>query len=136
MKIKAFVFAFLLAAPFGCAHAQSAAAQDLTRFVDPRIGLFNSGSCVIGPALPFASVHLTKYDVLSEFTPSAHSVFYQFTYPKSDEASLLIDASHSIPRDIAPQILGRIEDGQVNWSADGRSVSGFGTYRGGFVWGI
>ncbi len=200
------VFALLLAAPFGWAHAQSLAAQDLTRFVDPRIGVVGSGSCVIGPALPFASVHpspdtpkgghdgyapdqpirgfsqthvsgtgwgqygnilvspqvglavgetehdspkaeerataydyrvrLTKYDVLSEFTPAAHSVFYQFTYPKSDEASLLFDVGHSIGKDIVPDIQGQIIDGQVNWSKGERSVSGYGAYQGGFVWGI
>jgi putative alpha-1,2-mannosidase len=79
-------------------------------------------------------VRLTKYDVLSEFTPTSHAVFYQFTFPKSDDASLLIDAGHSIPRDIVPAIKGQIKDGQVNWSADGRSVSGFGAYQGGFVW--
>jgi len=205
-RISLCFWALLLLAPFGCAHAQSMAAGDLAHFVDPRIGVLGAGSAVIGPALPFASVHpspdtprgghdgyapnqpirgfsqthvsgtgwgqygnilispqiglavgetehdspkseesataydyrvrLTKYNVRSEFTPSAHSVFYQFTYPKSNEASLLIDASHSIARDIAPELEGRIEDGQVNWSADGRSVSGFGTYRGGFVWGI
>jgi hypothetical protein len=41
-------------------------------------------------------VRLTKYDALTEFTPAARSVFYQFTFPRSDEATIAIDVAHSI----------------------------------------
>jgi predicted alpha-1,2-mannosidase len=198
--------ALVALAPLPPLHAQSTSQKPLTSYVDPRIGVVGAGNCVIGPALPFASVHpspdtpdgdndgyhpdrpirgfsqthvsgtgfgqygnilispqvglavgknehdspkaeerataydyrvrLTKYDVLTEFTPAARSVFYQFTFPKTDEATIAIDVAHSIPTDIATFINGKVKDGAITLSADRRSASGFGAYEGGFGGGI
>lgn len=83
-------------------------------------------------------VTLTRYGIRCFVTPAEHSSIYRFVYPKSDDASLLIDMAHSIP------LLRRIVDNQDGISAsdveltigsdkDGNTVfSGSGTYTGGF----
>ncbi len=40
------------------------------------------------------SVTLSRYNIDCSFTPTEHSVFYKFIYPKSNEASLVIDVTH------------------------------------------
>ena len=209
-RILPAALALLLLAPWPSGRAQTATVAppptELTRSVDPRVGVLGDGSCVIGPTLPFGSVHpspdtpdgghdgyhpdrpirgfsqthvsgtgwghygnllvspqvglavgetehdspkaderatayeyrvrLARYDILAEFAPTAHAVFYQFTFPRSDEATLAIDAAHMIPGDIATKIRSSVKDGQVNFGADGRSISGFGAYSGGFGSGV
>jgi putative alpha-1,2-mannosidase len=193
---KALVASTLVALTPLSSQAQPTSQAPLTHYVDPRIGVVGAGNCIIGPTLPFGSVHpspdtpdgdhdgyhpdrpirgfsqthvsgtgwgqygnilispqvglavgetehdspkaderptaydyrvrLTKYDVLTEFTPAARSVFYQFTFPRSDEATIAIDVSHSIPENIATYMNGKVKDGEIKLAADRRSASGFG----------
>ncbi|MGV8095228.1 MAG: GH92 family glycosyl hydrolase [Mangrovibacterium sp.] len=146
-------------------------AQDLTQYVDPRMGVIGEGSCSIGPQLPFGSVNpgpdtpeggtdgynpkekirgfsqlhvtgtggpgkygqflispqiglnvkedghdyeksneeasvdhykvsLTDKNIVCELSPTEHAVIYNFTFPESDSAFILIDLCHNIPGDI------------------------------------
>jgi len=43
---------------------------------------------------------LQRYGITTEIAPTHHSAIYRFTFPKSDSASIIIDASQSIPKDI------------------------------------
>jgi len=43
---------------------------------------------------------LERYGVITEISPTKHSAIYRFTFPKSDSASIVIDASQSISKDI------------------------------------
>ena len=42
-------------------------------------------------------VFLKRYGISCHITPSEHSALYSFVYPRSDNASILIDLAHSIP---------------------------------------
>ena len=79
------------------------------------------------------SVTLTRYHTRVEVTPARHSAIYRFTFPASDSASLLIDLTHNIPMDIAPEIGGRVSAGEISIDTSGEwTIRGSGTYRGGF----
>ena len=77
-------------------------------------------------------VTLSRYDIRAAFTPSVHSTIYQFIFPKSDEAHLLIDLSHNIPQDIATMIGGVISEGKITIDQANAKISGYGKYSGGF----
>lgn len=173
--------------------------------VDPRIGVLGDGANVIGPSLPFGSIHpspdtpdgshdgyhperpirgfsqlhasgtgwgqygnflvspqvglatlpsahdspkedekaeahqyrvrLARYGVLAEVTPAHRSAIYRFTFPQSDQAHVVLDATHHIPGDIVPAMMGQHSKpipSSVQISDDGRSVSGSSTFTGGF----
>ena len=79
------------------------------------------------------SVTLTRYHTRVEVTPARHSAIYRFTFPRSDSASVLIDLTHNIPMDIAPEIGGRVSAGEISIDTSGEwTIRGSGTYRGGF----
>ncbi len=108
-------------------------------FVSPQIGLAVGEKDHDSPkanefARPYEyQVLLTRYNINVEFTPSRHSAFYRFTFPKSDSANLLIDITHNIPMDIATEIGGTVSAGEVEIdTANGCTVKGKGTYFGGF----
>lgn len=77
-------------------------------------------------------VTLSRYGIHVDFTPSAHSAIYRFVFPKSEEAHIAIDLSHSIPRDIATQVGGSISKGSININPSNNQISGYGLYSGGF----
>jgi predicted alpha-1,2-mannosidase len=43
---------------------------------------------------------LERYNITTEIAPTQHSAIYRFTFQKSDSASIIIDASQSVPKDI------------------------------------
>lgn len=47
---------------------------------------------------------LDRYGITAEIAPSYYSTMYRFTFPQSDEACLLFDASQSVVGDIAKQM--------------------------------
>lgn len=82
-------------------------------------------------------VTLSRYGIRCAVTPAEHACIYRFTYPASNDASLLVDMAHSIP------LLARIvnENNGISTSdillnieaGEGTTVlSGSGTYIGGF----
>ncbi len=54
----------------------------------------------------YYSVDLTRYNIKTELTPAEHSAIYRFTFPKTDNANIIIDVTHNIPMDIATYIGG------------------------------
>ncbi len=86
------------------------------------------------------SVTLERYGIDCAFTPAEHSTIYRFTYPESNDASLLIDVAHSIPllaqivhnstgisaSDVTFNIDTSVE-GQTAFSGSGRYSGGFGS---------
>lgn len=84
------------------------------------------------------SVTLTDYNIRCAVTPAHHSSIYKFTYPASENASLLIDMAHSVP--LLAGIVNE-SDGisssdvtlNIDTSINGQTILyGSGTYAGGF----
>ena len=44
--------------------------------------------------------HLDRYGITTEITPARHSAIYRFSFPKTDSAYILLDATHSLAGDI------------------------------------
>ncbi len=79
------------------------------------------------------AVTLDRYNIATRVTPSYHSAIYQFTFPASDSAHLLLDITHNIPMDIKPVIKGEVSEGEIHFdNAQHTLISGYGIYSGGF----
>jgi len=106
-------------------------------FVSPQVGLATGEAEHDSPksnetAFPYEyGVTLTKYNIRTQFTPSWHSALYQFTYPQTNDAHLLIDISHNIPMNIA-NIGGKVLSAKVSIDSINSTVKGYGKYNGGF----
>ena len=108
-------------------------------FVSPQIGLSTGERDHDSPKADETArsyeyrVRLTRYGITAECTPSRHSAIYRFTFPRSDSANILFDITHNIPLDIAPFVGGKVTAGEVGIdTAGGCTVTGWGTYAGGF----
>jgi predicted alpha-1,2-mannosidase len=108
-------------------------------FLSPQIGLAVAEAAHDSPksnetATPYEyGVTLSRYHINTRVSPSNHSAIYQFTYPKSDSSSLLLDITHNIPMDIKPRIGGAVSKGEVHFDNESHTrISGYGIYRGGF----
>lgn len=80
-------------------------------------------------------VRLTRYDVLTQFAPTRHAAFYRFTFPASEQAHVVLNATHHIPGDISTAMMKYMRrpiPAELTLSADGRSLSGHSLYPGGF----
>jgi predicted alpha-1,2-mannosidase len=106
-------------------------------FLSPQIGLAIGEKEHDSPksdetATPYEyAVTLQRYHITTKLTPARHSVIYQFTFPRSDSANILLDITHNLPMDIRPIIGGLVSEGSVTTDAKG-TISGYGVYRGGF----
>ena len=81
------------------------------------------------------SALLKRYGIHCSVTPTEHAAIYRFTYPASEDASLLIDMAHSVP--LLAKICSGISASQISLEiskdADGNAVfTGSGRYHGGF----
>lgn len=108
-------------------------------FLSPQIGLAVREAEHDSPksdetAKPYEyGVTLSRYGITTKVCPSYHSAIYQFTFPKSDSTSLLLDLTHNIPMDIKPRIGGAVSKGEIHFdNAAHTLISGYGIYRGGF----
>ncbi len=108
-------------------------------FISPQIGLAVGETAHDSPksaetAKPYEyGVTLSRYQIVTKVSPSYHSAIYQFSFPKSDSASLLLDITHNIPMDIKPRIGGAVSNGEVHFENQNHTrFSGYGIYRGGF----
>lgn len=205
MKKIVFLASSLVLLVSHAALAASPKPTNLLPFVDPRIGVLGEGATVIGPALPFGSIHpspdttnggydgyapgrpirgfsqthvsgtgwgqygnflvspqigletnpevhesaytdnkaeahqyqvrLTRYDILAQVSPTKNAAIYRFTFPESDKAHIVINATHHIPGDVARAMIKQNKrpiPADLQISEDGRSVSGKSRYPGGF----
>lgn len=108
-------------------------------FISPQIGLAvgeTEHDSPKGSELATAyeySVKLTRYGINVNVTPSYHSAIYRFTFPESDKANIAFDLSHHIAKDIAPELGGKILDGELSFTkASNDEIKGYGNYTGGF----
>jgi predicted alpha-1,2-mannosidase len=77
------------------------------------------------------AVTLQRYHIGVRLAPARHSVIYQFSFPRSDSANILLDITHNLPMDIRPVIGGVVSAGSVTTDEEGH-ITGYGVYRGGF----
>lgn len=87
--------------------------------------------------IDYYKVRLSDDNILCELSPTEHSVLYNFTFPKSDSSFVLIDLGHNIPGDIThlgngENRGGYAESGSVTIDAEGKKITGWGSYWGGW----
>jgi len=80
----------------------------------------------------YYTVHLDRYDITTEMTPTQHAVAYRFTYPEKKNKNLLLDMRHSIPQHIVPIVKGRFLGGHLDYDQEQQLLTGWGEYAGGF----
>lgn len=107
--------------------------------ISPQIGLsideegHDSGKAEETAKAHYYSVRLTRYDIRVELTPAEHAAVYRFTFPQSEEASILFDLGHNIPGDIAGAWSGGyLEAGEVTIDKEHNRITGWGEYYGGW----
>lgn len=80
-------------------------------------------------------VTLTRYGISVAVTPAFHSAIYQFTFPATDSADILLDVTHSL-NDIATGMKSnnnKFIDGKISFTNTQKTeLTGFGNYIGGF----
>jgi putative alpha-1,2-mannosidase len=109
--------------------------------LSPQIGLATGETEHDSPkenetATPYQyAVTLSRYGIKTAVTPATHSAIYQFTFPASDSAHLLLDISHNIT-DIATSMKNKTPafiDGNVSFTnKENTELKGYGNYIGGF----
>lgn len=80
----------------------------------------------------YYKVHLDRYNIKTEITPTANCAYYRFTFPKSEEANILLDIAHNIPQHIVPFVNGQFLGGEIFYNRNALTLSGWGEYVGGF----
>jgi predicted alpha-1,2-mannosidase len=81
----------------------------------------------------YYAVNLDRYKIKTELAPTHHAVIYRFTFPKTDDANIAIDVTHSLVRDIVPYMGGTVSAGEVTINSVTKDkITGFGRYSGGF----
>jgi predicted alpha-1,2-mannosidase len=84
----------------------------------------------------YYAVHLDRYGIRTEITPTHHCALYRITFPQtsrqSNDANILLDLAHNIPQHIAPEIKGRFIGGNISYDKRENALSGWGEYAGGF----
>jgi putative alpha-1,2-mannosidase len=107
-------------------------------FVSPQVGLAvgelehdsPKADEIVRPYL--YGVTLTRYSVRAEVAPAMHSAIYRFGFPKTNDAAVIIDATHNIPMDIVPYVGGKVSYAFVMIDSVRHRISGGGRYEGGF----
>ena len=106
--------------------------------LSPQIGLkvgekeHDSGKAEEIPSPSKYQVRLTDYNIFCEVSPTRHAALYRFTYPDSEEAHLVFDLGHNIPKDSNCFIAGFADEAEVSVDAQAQTVCGWGNYWGGW----
>lgn len=84
----------------------------------------------------YYKARLTRYDILTEIAPAAHTAAYRITYNTASrdkgEATLLFDAAHSLSQHIVPEQHGQFFGGTLEYDAASKTLGGYGEFQGGF----
>ena len=73
----------------------------------------------------FLKTILQRYDITTEVSPLSHSAIYRFTFPASDNASIVIDAAQSVTRDIVGNGKGgEIYENSIEINKEKRTIRG------------
>jgi predicted alpha-1,2-mannosidase len=75
---------------------------------------------------------LNRYGILSELSPSYHSVIYRFTFPDKGKKNILLDLKHNIAQHIVPEVKGKFYGGKFEFTNDPKLIIGWAQYSGGF----
>lgn len=81
----------------------------------------------------YYSTFLERYQTRVEIAPAHYSAMYRFTFPQSEEAGLLLDASQAIPTDIERYMNGKVLESSAQIDAETGKVRMKITYQGGWV---
>ncbi|WP_300699787.1 GH92 family glycosyl hydrolase [Bacteroides sp.] len=81
----------------------------------------------------YYSTFLDRYQTQVEIAPAHYSAMYRFTFPQSDEAGLLFDASQAIPTDIERYMNGKVLESSAQIDVETGKIRMKITYRGGWV---
>ncbi|MBC7720818.1 MAG: glycoside hydrolase family 92 protein [Pedobacter sp.] len=110
-------------------------------FLSPQVGLSTGETEHDSPknnetAKPYEyAVTLARYGIGVTVTPAFHSAIYQFTFPATDSAHILLDVTHSLT-DIATGMKSnnnKFIDGSISFTNTQKTeLKGFGNYIGGF----
>ena len=99
-------------------------------FISPQIGFKEGETEHDSPksgevATPYYyKVNLDRYNIQTEITPTHHSVFYRFTYPKSGNKNILLDMKHNIPQQIVPIVKGQFLGGNISYDESSGLLTG------------
>ena len=80
----------------------------------------------------YYAVDLMKYSIRTEITANNNSSMYRITYPKSDDASFMVDLSHNIPGDVTRGTAGYLLEGELTLLPEKKKITGWGRYIGGW----
>ena len=78
-------------------------------------------------------VRLSRYDIVTELSPTQHAAIYRFTFPASDQAHLMLDLGQQIPGQLGTKPGdGKVVDSEIHLDQEDGSFSGSSRYSGGF----
>lgn len=81
----------------------------------------------------YYSTFLDRYKTKVEIAPTHYSAIYRFTFPNSSKSSILFDASHAIPTDIAKYIKGTMLESSAQIDPKENKLRMKIKYRGGWM---
>ena len=78
-------------------------------------------------------VRLSRYEIVTELSPTQHAAIYRFTFPASDQAHLMLDLGQQIPGQLGTKPGdGKVVDSEIHLDPKHHSFSGSSRYSGGF----
>lgn len=80
----------------------------------------------------YYAVTLSRYNIRTEVTAAHNASIYRFTYPESEDASFVIDMSHTIPGDVTRGTAGYLLEGEFTLIPEENKINGWGRYIGGW----
>ena len=75
---------------------------------------------------------LDRYKIQTEITPTHHTALYRFTFPKTDSAAIVLDATQNIPIDILKRN-GKILENKVSIDKEAGIIRAMITFQGGWA---
>ncbi len=81
----------------------------------------------------YYKANLDRYSIVAEIAPTTHAAIYRLSYPKSNEANILMDVTHSLTRDIVPYVGGMVRKNEIHIDKTFKDkMWGLIEYEGGF----
>jgi predicted alpha-1,2-mannosidase len=78
-------------------------------------------------------VRLSRYNIVTELSPTEHAAIYRFTFPASDQSHLLLDLGQQIPGQLGTKPGdGKVVDSEIHMDPKDGSFSGSSCYSGGW----
>lgn len=78
------------------------------------------------------SCFLDRYKIRTEITPTHHAALYRFTFPKTDSAAIVLDATQNIPLDILKKN-GKILENRVSIDKQTGLIRAMISFQGGWA---